>query len=180
MEDLTRLVAESMARHGLEVPIDHRRLQWSKWSRCESSFDLSLLPSKPGLFALAEELLAPGDMPLASGKRMLAIFQISEAADLGIAVVRLFAPGTPLTVRLAQGRIFARYTVIEDEAQRCSAHIALQRWLTASAETATGIMGEHSSLVTAAIPSAETSPPESNGDGGPAEILAPAPLPTGF
>jgi hypothetical protein len=149
MEDLTRLVAESMARHGLDVSVDHRRLQWSKWARCESSFDLSLLPSKPGLLALAEELRVPGEMPIA-GKRMLAIFQISEAADLGIAVVRLFAPGTPLTARLAEGRIFVRYTVIEDEVQRRSAHTALQRWLTASAQAATGILGEPSFQLPAA------------------------------
>jgi hypothetical protein len=139
MEDLTRLVAESMARHGLDVSVDHRRLQWSKWARCESSFDLSLLPSKPGLLALAEELRVPGEMPIA-GKRMLAIFQISEAADLGIAVVRLFAPGTPLTARLAEGRVFVRYAVIEEEAQRHSAHAALERWLNAAKQTASGIM----------------------------------------
>lgn len=180
MEDLTRLVAESMARHGFEVPVDHRRLQWSKWERWESSFDLSLVPSKPGLVALAEELIAPGEISVAAGKRMLAIFQISEAADLGIATVRLFAPGTPLAARLAQGRIFARYTVIEDDVQRRSANIALQRWLTASAETASGILGEHGSLVAPTISAAETSLPESHGDGRPTGILAPGPMPTGF
>jgi hypothetical protein len=140
MEDLTRLVAESMARHGLDVPLDHRRLHWSKWVRWESSFDLSLLPSKPGLIALAEEWMLPGEMPIAPGKRMLAIFQISETADLGIALVRLFAPGTPLTTRLAQGSVFVRYAVIEEEAQRHSAHAALERWLKAAKQTASGIM----------------------------------------
>ena len=40
MEGLTRLVEESMARHGFEPPVDHRRLQWSRWFRCETSFDL--------------------------------------------------------------------------------------------------------------------------------------------
>src|SRR5579884_2868304 len=76
MEGLTRLVAESMARLGLEPAVDHRRLQWSLWFRCESSFDLLLIPAKPGLFAVGEEILAPGELPVASGKRMLAIIQV--------------------------------------------------------------------------------------------------------
>src|SRR5438445_336128 len=74
MESLTRLVEESMARHGFEPPMDHRRLHWSRWFRCETSFDLLLVPSKPGLFALGEEIVAPGEMPVAGGKRMLAVF----------------------------------------------------------------------------------------------------------
>jgi hypothetical protein len=168
MEDLTRLVAESMARHGLDVPVDHRRLQWSKWVRCESSFDLSLLPSKPGLLALAEELMQPGEMPMATGKRMLAIFQISEAADLGIAFIRLFAPGTPLTARLAQGRVFVRYAVIEEEAQRHSVQGALERWLNAAMETASGIMLGEPVDTKRGITSFNS------------EVDGPAPLPAGF
>jgi hypothetical protein len=142
MEDLTRLVAESMARHGVDVPVDHRRLEWSRWFRCESSFDLLLTPSKPGIFALAEELLAPGEMPVVGGKRMLAIFEVNQAEDLDIAMVRRFAPGGPAAQRLAGARIFARYTVIEDAAQRHSAHAALRQWLAASAEAASGIVNE--------------------------------------
>jgi hypothetical protein len=143
MEELNRLVTESMARHGIEVPIDHRRLQWSKWSRCQSSFDLLLVPSKPGLFALAEELVAPGETAIAAGKRMLGIFQVSETTDLDIALVRLFAPRTSLAARLAEGRVFIRYAVIEDETQRHSAHASMQRWLATSAETASGVISEH-------------------------------------
>jgi hypothetical protein len=168
MEDLTRLVAESMARHGVDVPVDHRRLQWSKWVRCESSFDLSLLPSKPGLLALAEEWMLPGEMPMAPGKRMLAIFQIREAADLGIALVRLFAPGTPLSARLAQGRVFMRYAIIEEEAQRHSAHAALERWLNAAIETASGIMVGEPVDTKHGITSFNS------------EVDRPAPLPGGF
>jgi hypothetical protein len=183
MEDLTRLVAESMARHGMEVLVDHRRLQWSEWVPLESRFDPLLVPSKPGLFALADELIAPGEMPMAAGKRMLAIFQISETADLGIAMVRLFAPGTPLTARWAEGRVFVRYTVIEDDAQRRSAHQALQRWLTASAETASGIMSKPDpQLSTATVPKnakeAATTKPGSTAFK--SEVDQPAPLPAGF
>jgi hypothetical protein len=168
MEDLTRLVAESMARHGLDVSVDHRRLQWSKWVRCESSFDLSLLPSKPGLLALAEEWIPPGEMPMAPGKRMLAIFQIREAVDLGIALVRLFAPGTPLIARLAQGHVFVRYAVIEEESQRHSAHAALERWLNAAIEAASGIIVGEPVDTKCGMTSFNS------------EVDSPAPLPAGF
>jgi hypothetical protein len=56
METLTRLVSESMARHGFDRPVDYRRLQWSRWFRCESHHSLLVVPSKPGVFALAEEI----------------------------------------------------------------------------------------------------------------------------
>src|SRR6266478_8174206 len=56
MEALTRMVADSLARHGLDRPIDPRRLQWSRWFRCDSTHSLLVVPSKPGIFALAEEV----------------------------------------------------------------------------------------------------------------------------
>ncbi len=57
METLTRLVSESLARHGFDRPVDYRRLQWSRWFRCESHHSLLVVPSKPGVFALAEEIV---------------------------------------------------------------------------------------------------------------------------
>lgn len=56
MESLTRLVTDSLARHGFDRPLDYRRLRWSRWFRCESHHSLLLVPSKPGVFALAEEI----------------------------------------------------------------------------------------------------------------------------
>ena len=56
METLTRLVSESLARHGFDRPVDYRRLQWSRWFRCESHRSLLHVPSKPGVFALAEDV----------------------------------------------------------------------------------------------------------------------------
>ncbi|MGA9543264.1 MAG: hypothetical protein WBQ85_06835, partial [Candidatus Sulfotelmatobacter sp.] len=63
MEALTRLVADSLARHGFDRPVDPRRLQWSRWFRCDSTHSLLVVPSKPGIFALAEEImdLGPGN-----------------------------------------------------------------------------------------------------------------------
>jgi hypothetical protein len=183
MEGLARLVAESMARLGLEPAVDHRRLQWSPWFRCESSFDLLLIPVKPGLFAIGEEIIAPGELPVGGGKRMLAVIQVAEAEDLGIALGRLFSPTSPLRERIATGRVFARYTVIEDDTQRQSAHVALQRWLAQSAETATGLASELS-FQSAMEPAGAASQAGSTSD--PAatslhsEVKDPAPIPTGF
>jgi len=59
MEDLARLVADSLARHGYDAPVDHRRLEWSRWFRCDSTSFL-LVPSSPGIYALGEEIGTPG------------------------------------------------------------------------------------------------------------------------
>src|SRR3989440_8547517 len=123
MEGLTRLVSDSLTRHGIETALDYRRLQWSKWFHCESSVSFVLAPSKPGIFSLAEEV-APAGVAATDGKRMLALVRISEAEDLGMALGRLFLPGSPERDRLLGGRCFARYAVIEDEVQRHSAYNA--------------------------------------------------------
>jgi hypothetical protein len=64
MEGLTRLVSESLLRHGLERPVDYRRLRWSRWFHCESPHSLLQVPSKPGVFALAEEIANVGTAAL--------------------------------------------------------------------------------------------------------------------
>ena len=135
MEVLERMVSESFARYGVEPAFDYRRVQWSGWFRCVDSLSVALVSSKPGVFALGEEIVAPAG----EGKRMLALFQISETDDLGMALGRMFLPGNPLRERLAGGRCFARYSVIEDPAQRHAAYAALQRWMSSSSETASGI-----------------------------------------
>ena len=77
MEGLDRLVSESFARHGVEPTFDYRRIEWSPWLRCANSFSLVRMSSKPGVFALGEEIVPPGMVPANGGKRMLALFQIS-------------------------------------------------------------------------------------------------------
>jgi hypothetical protein len=57
MEALTRLVTDSLTRHGFDRPVDPRRLQWSHWFRCDSPHSLFVVPSKPGIFAIAEEIV---------------------------------------------------------------------------------------------------------------------------
>jgi hypothetical protein len=66
MEGLTRLVSESMARHGFDRPLDYRRLHWSRWFRCESHHSLLFVPSKPGVFAVAEEIMHLDDAHVAA------------------------------------------------------------------------------------------------------------------
>jgi hypothetical protein len=208
MEALTRLVADSLARHGFDRPIDPRRLQWSRWFRCDSTHSLLVVPSKPGIFALAEEIMdlgpidtlgaskthvetaAPGvgnshvgsdafgSLPRAESRgpasapapegstareghdfsravkstksvaalaaeaptrRMLAVLQFSEDDDMAFTLDRMFTRINPLRARLASGRCFLRFVVIEDQAQRRSICNALNQWMLSSAEKVSGI-----------------------------------------
>ena len=137
MESISQLVSDSLARHGMETSLDHLRIEWSRWFRCESSFSVLLAPAKPGIFALGEEMVPAGDGN--DQKRMLALFQVSEADDLGMGLGRMFLPGNPLLRKLNAGRCFVRYAVIEDAAQRSAAYSIFQRWMQDSAEAASGI-----------------------------------------
>jgi hypothetical protein len=147
MEGLTRLVAESLARHGFDRPVDYRRLHWSRWFHCESPRSLLCVPSKPGVFALAEEVMefgkaGDGPGPAAEARRMLAVVQFGEDEDMAFVLDRMFSLQNPMRARLASGRCFVRFVVIEDEAHRRSIAGALNQWLVTSGEKASGI-GAH-------------------------------------
>jgi hypothetical protein len=60
MEELSRMVALSMARNGCNSTVDHRRLAWSPWIRCEWDDSLLRVPSAAGILALAEDVGALG------------------------------------------------------------------------------------------------------------------------
>ncbi len=205
MEALTRMVADSLARHGLDRPVDPRRLQWSRWSRCDSPHSLLVVPSKPGIFALAEEITASvarapspataaadaqrgssqtgrsvnsgsandnsgshgsaplggaalqhcdsdsiprGDAALAAElptRRLLAVLQFCEDDDMAFTLDRMFTRINPMRDRLASGRCFLRFVVIEDQAQRRTICSALNQWMLSSAEKATGLPPDFSS-----------------------------------
>src|SRR5207247_3519084 len=130
MVNISQIVDESLARLGVEPTFDHLRLQWSRWFRCDSSFSVLLAPAKPGIIALAEELVTAGK----DSKRMLALFEIRETDDIGMALGRLFLPGNPLRERLETGKCFVRFSVIEDSAERLTAHGIFQRWMQESTE----------------------------------------------
>jgi hypothetical protein len=208
MEGLTRLVSESMARHGFDRPLDYRRLHWSRWFRCESHHSLLFVPSKPGVFALAEEILdldrshaasnphaasnahVPSNARVASNahvgtaasavqrsgasaahegtdafvrpaseasgpitkpdprnpdptpRRMLAVTQFFEDDDMAFVLDRMLSSQNPMRGRLISGRYFVRFVVIEDQPQRRTICNALNQWMVAAAEKATGI-GSH-------------------------------------
>lgn len=116
---------------------DAVRLDWSRWSRCESSFSFLLTPHQPGIFALAEEVV---DAAAAGGKRMLAVLEIAAAEDLARALSNLFSSGSALRDRLLSGNCFIRYAVVTDAMQRDLAVGQLQQWISASAEAASGIV----------------------------------------
>ena len=145
-------------------PQSHAGLNWSRWCRCESSFSLLLVPARAGIFAVGEEVIAPGGSAATAGKRLLAVLQFEQAQDLSRALSRLFTPASPIYERLASGRCFVRYTVIEDSARREAACAALQDWLAASAEAAAPQSGSP------AAPDRETKRAEA----------PPPPLPAGF
>jgi hypothetical protein len=88
MEALTRLVTESLARHGFDRPIDPRRLQWSRWFRCDSPHSLLVVPSKPGVFALAEEIAELGVSNAHVGTAPQACPERTERVERGCQVER--------------------------------------------------------------------------------------------
>jgi len=196
MEGLTRLVSESLARHGFDRPLDYRRLRWSRWFRCNSHHSLLSVPSKPGVFAVAEEVMdfgsnveqqrfsatppvaeqrfsaptlveerrfsaasgspyipalaAAGLSPEAGSRRpdtaqprrMLAVTQFFEDDDMAFVLDRMLSRQNPMAARLASGRYFVRFVVIEEQTQRRSICSALNQWMVSAAEKATGI-GAH-------------------------------------
>jgi hypothetical protein len=165
MESLTRLVTESLARHGFDRPLDYRRLRWSRWFRCESHHSLLLVPSKPGIFAVAEEITEIGtaraaedplvrpaseasvkrasSSPVAdTPRRMLAVTQFFEADDMAFVLDRMLVHQNPMRDRLNSGRYFVRFVIIEEAAQRRSVRTALNQWLADASEKATGIPAE--------------------------------------
>jgi hypothetical protein len=163
MESLNRLVTESLARHGFDRPVDYRRLHWSRWARCDSPHSLLCIPSKPGVFALAEEVMDFGKAepkagasaePFAEPRRMLAVLQFGEDDDMAFVLDRMFSRQNPMRARLASGRCFVRFVVIEDEAQRRSIANALNQWLISSGEKASGI-GAHFASSLELTPAAE-------------------------
>ena len=111
-------------------------MNWSRWFHCKSSFELLLVPSQPGVFALAEEV-AQAAGP--DARRMLAVFEVAEAEDLSRAMSRLFAAGSPWREKLAEVRCYVRYAVAPGIADRRAAATALKNWLSAQREVASQV-----------------------------------------
>jgi hypothetical protein len=111
-------------------------MNWSRWFKCESRFALLLVPSQPGVFALAEEVVqAVG----AQSRRMLAVFEVAEADDLSRAMSRLFAAGSPWREKMAEAKVYVRYAIAPSIADRRAAATALKNWLSTQREVASQI-----------------------------------------
>jgi hypothetical protein len=126
-------------------------MNWSRWFRCESSFELLLVPNQPGVFALAEEVMQPAG-PLS--RRMLAVFEVQEAEDLARSLSRMFAAGSGWREKLAQARCYVRYAVAPSIADRRAAATALKTWLNSQREIA-GQVFEQRVVTAVAVPGEE-------------------------
>jgi hypothetical protein len=144
------------------------QVKWSKWSACESSFSLLLVPQQPGVFALAEEIVPAGDGAAQQSKRMLAILEVGAADDLARSLSRLFAADSIYHQRLSAARCFVRYAVIAEAGERQAVAAALQQWL-----------GTQPEAVEIPAPAAQSNAAHSDQDLAPRD-LRPAPLPAGF
>jgi hypothetical protein len=113
-------------------------MSWSRWFRCESSFELLLVPKQPGVFAIAEEVVDPSTT---GGRRMLAVFAVDEAEDLSRELSRMFAVGSPWQQKLNESSCFVRYAVTSDQEKRQAAANALRHWLDSKREVASQFLG---------------------------------------
>lgn len=113
-------------------------MSWSRWFRCESSFELLLVPKQPGVFAIAEEIMEPSSE---GARRMLAVFAVDETEDLARDLSRMFAVGSPWQQKLGEGSCFVRYAVTADQEKRHAAANALRHWLDSKREVAGQVFG---------------------------------------
>jgi hypothetical protein len=189
MEGISRLVSESLARHGFDRPVDYRRLRWSRWFRCESLHSLLVVPSKAGVFGLAEELSEAGAQDAPDRSCVLAVTHFYEDDDMAFVLDRMLSRQNPMQASLISGRYFVRFVVIEDAVQRRSICNALNQWIAGSGENISGI-GVHfagsleskeARLVASDSPALQSSLTAHQPDSGAAaNIRCPAQFPSGF
>jgi len=113
-----------------------------------------LVPHRPGIFALAEEVA-----DAQHGKRILALFHVAEARDLSFDVVALFSRPGPIRERLEQGHCHLRYTMISDPENRKAVLDALQTWMAASGQQASGIFRPAAEASASTEPAQRPGPP---------------------
>jgi hypothetical protein len=142
-------------------------MNWSRWFHCESSFGLLLVPSQPGVFALAEEVVqALGEQ----SRRMLAVFEVAEAEDLSRAMSRLFAAGSPWREKMAEAKVYVRYAIAPSIADRRTAAAALKNWLSAQREVASQIFESKSPITAEQKPAVAAEPTVTVSIGGTGEM----------
>jgi hypothetical protein len=90
---------------------------------------------------------------------MLAVTQFFEDDDMAFVLDRMMSRPNAMNARLASGRYFARFVVIEEQTQRRSICNALNQWIVSAAEKATGI-GSHFASSLELTPATEYVSPE--------------------
>ncbi len=120
-------------RMELEARLEATGLNWSRWFRIESTFGLLLVPPQAGVFAVAEELLAPEEMQGTS--RLLGIMEFNAASDLCAALCRLCSAPGPMRERILSSQCFARYATASP-AQSLEAAQSLNQWLSRQSDSA--------------------------------------------
>jgi hypothetical protein len=121
---------------------------------------------------------------------MLAVLQFSEDDDMAFTLDRMFTRINPMRDRLASGRCFLRFVVIEDATQRRNICAALNQWMLTSAEKASGLPSDFQSSLeltpsrggTDAFvrPAATTDLSAALNSGASKNLHCPHPLPSGF
>jgi hypothetical protein len=117
-------------------------LHWSRWFHCESSFSLSLVPNKPGIFAIAEQTVSAGCDTCSCGdgavphRLSLNITLVQAADDLFHALNRLYSHDCPMRERLQRNRCFIRYAAVDDHELRHAVAADLQQWLNTPGDSA--------------------------------------------
>lgn len=100
------------------------RLHWSSWFHCESSFNLMLVPDRPGIFVIAEEVVSA--VPVKGRGRNLNVIEVDAADDLFHSLNQLFAHHCPMRDKLENSRCFLRFAEVSDPAVRSEAVAQLQ------------------------------------------------------
>ena len=106
---------------------------------------------------------------------MLAVLQFSEDDDMAFTLDRMFTRINPMRARLASGRCFLRFVVIEDGDQRRSICAALNQWMLSSAEKASGLPADFQSSLE--LKSWRGRPPSASADSTSNSAQAPQPIP---
>jgi hypothetical protein len=95
-------------------------LGWSRWFRCVSSFELSLVPRSPGLFAVAHRD--------GQGKQLI-LLKVQACDDLFHSLSLLFSAFHPMRMQFEKGDCVLRYASVPDARMRNEALNELQAWL---------------------------------------------------
>jgi hypothetical protein len=117
---------------------------WTRWFHCESSFDLSLVPQGPGLFAVGRE---------EEFGKSLGILRVEDSDDLFHSLNLLLSANCSPESLPEEGQVLVRYASIPDAADRQATLAELRSWLDDQGETNSAVVNDFLG-VPASLPSA--------------------------